>query len=391
MADTLNQESIPTARGPQWSRTYSGEWTDTTIRSLLVNQVYAGDMIWNRRTDARFHKIQGGCAVERERVHASRLVPNDESDWIIVRDAHPALISRRTSDQAKQKRENQPSSIEQRGRNPRLKTHGKTWSGWRSRFILSGLLTCAKCGSRYQGITQGRGSKLQNGARVVTSPKISERCFIVELRRADLVGSGAGSECVVVQNVEGARGGRPKGRSLPRTVDFFTVPTATFRILFCFVVLRHHRRTVVHFNVTANPTAQWTAQQLIEAFPEQTAPRFLIRDRDSIYGEFFRQRIKNMGIEEVVTAPRAPWQNPFVKRLVGSIRRESLNHVIVLKNERHLRRILRDYFEYYHHARAHLSLDRNSPVAHDVEPPERGKVIAIPHVGGLHQRYRRAA
>ncbi len=173
-------------------------------------------------------------------------------------------------------------------------------------------------------------------------------------------------------------------------VDFFTVPTATFRILFCFVVLRHHRRTVVHFNVTANPTAQWTAQQLIEAFPEQTAPRFLIRDRDSIYGEFFRQRIKNMGIEEVVTAPRSPWQNPFVERLVGSIRRESLNHVIVL-NERHLRRILRDYFEYYHHARAHLSLNRNSPAERDAEPPERGRVIAIPQVGGLHHRYRRAA
>ncbi|MCZ6652563.1 MAG: recombinase family protein [Planctomycetota bacterium] len=168
-ADTLNQEDIPTARGPQWSRIYSGEWTDTTIRSLLVNQVYTGDMIWNRRTDARFHKIQEGCAVERERVHASRLVPNDESDWIIVRDAHPALISRRIFDQAKLKRENQPSSIEQRGRNSRLRSHGKTWSGRRSRFILSGLLTCARCGSRYQGITQGRGSKLQDGARVVTS------------------------------------------------------------------------------------------------------------------------------------------------------------------------------------------------------------------------------
>ena len=169
VADTLNQEGIPTARGPQWSRIYSGEWTDTTIRSLLINQVFAGDMIWNRRTDARFHKIQEGRAVERERVHASRLVPNDESDWIIIRDAHPALISRRLFEQAKQKRENHPSSIEQRGRNPRLQTHGKTWSGRRSRFILSGLLTCARCGSRYQGITQGRGKKLRDGMRVVRS------------------------------------------------------------------------------------------------------------------------------------------------------------------------------------------------------------------------------
>jgi len=173
-------------------------------------------------------------------------------------------------------------------------------------------------------------------------------------------------------------------------IDFFTVPTATFRILYAFVVLRHDRRFIAHFNVTANPTAQWTAQQVVEALPEETTPRFLIRDRDSIYGEFFRQRIRNIGIEEIITAPRSPWQNPYVERLIGSIRRECLNHVIVL-NEKHLRRILSGYFEYYHHARAHLSLDRNSPVARDVEPPDRGKVIATPMVGGLHHRYRRAA
>ena len=173
-------------------------------------------------------------------------------------------------------------------------------------------------------------------------------------------------------------------------VDFFAVPTATFRILFCFVVLRHDRRFVVHFNVTANPTARWTAQQIVEAFPFDKPPRFLIRNRDGIYGHHFKNRIKNIGIEEVVTAPRSPWQNPFVRRLIGSIRRECLNHVIVL-NERHLLRILRAYFDYYHHARAHLSLDRNSPVARDVELPNRAKVIAIPMVGGLHHRYRRSA
>ena len=173
-------------------------------------------------------------------------------------------------------------------------------------------------------------------------------------------------------------------------VDFFTVPTATFRILFCFIVLRHHRRMVAHFKVTANPTAPWTAQQVVQAFPGDEVPRFLISDRDSIYGEFFRQRIKHLGIEQVVTAPRSPWQNPFVERLIGSIRGECLDHFIVL-NERHLLRILRAYFDYYHHARAHLSLDHNSPVARDVEPPDRGQVIAIPHVGGLHHRYRRAA
>ncbi|MCO6435483.1 MAG: integrase core domain-containing protein [Phycisphaerae bacterium] len=173
-------------------------------------------------------------------------------------------------------------------------------------------------------------------------------------------------------------------------VDSFTVPTAAFRILFCFIVLRHHRRMVVHFNVTAHPTAQWTAQQVIEAFPEDSAPRFLLRDRDSIYGEFFRQRVKHMGIEEVVIAPRSPWQNPYVERLNGSIRRECLAHVIIL-NAAHLRRILSSYFTYYHEARPHLSLECNAPVPRRVEHPSEGRVIAIPQVGGLHHRYRRAA
>jgi transposase InsO family protein len=173
-------------------------------------------------------------------------------------------------------------------------------------------------------------------------------------------------------------------------IDFFTVPTATFRILFAFVVLLHDRRKVVHFNVTAHPTAEWTAQQIVEAFPEDHAPRFLIRDRDSIYGQFFQERVKHMGIEQVVIAYRSPWQSPYVERLIGSIRRECLRHFIVL-NERHLMRILRSYLAYYHEARTHLSLDRNAPIEREVEPPERGRVLAIPQVGGLHHRYCRAA
>ena len=173
-------------------------------------------------------------------------------------------------------------------------------------------------------------------------------------------------------------------------IDFFTVPTATFRILFTFVVLRHDRRQVVHFNVTAHPTAEWTAQQIVEAFPFDEEPRLLIRDRDGIYGSVFRSRVENMGIEEVLIAPRSPWQNPFAERVIGSIRRECLNHCIIL-NERHLRRILRSYFEYYHQSRTHLSLDRNAPILREAEPPSKGGVIAIPQVGGLHHRYRRAA
>lgn len=173
-------------------------------------------------------------------------------------------------------------------------------------------------------------------------------------------------------------------------IDFFTVPTATFRILFAFVVLRHGRRHFVHFNVTAHPTAEWAAQQIVEAFPFDEVPRYLIRDRDSIYGEFFRRRIKHMNIQEVVCAPRSPWQNPYCERLIGSIRRECLNHIIVL-NERHLSRILRSYFEYYLHSRTHLSLDRNAPVERAVESPNQGRVVSIPQVGGLHHRYHRAA
>jgi putative transposase len=144
------------------------------------------------------------------------------------------------------------------------------------------------------------------------------------------------------------------------------------------------------FNVTAHPTAFWTAQQIIEAFPEETAPRFLLRDRDQIYGEHFRSRVGGMGIEEVVTAVQSPWQNPYAERLIGSIRRECLDHLIVL-GEGQLRQILREYFDYYNEARPHHSLEKNSPVPREIEPPAKGKIIPVPQVGGLHHRYLRAA
>ena len=172
--------------------------------------------------------------------------------------------------------------------------------------------------------------------------------------------------------------------------DFFTVPTVNFRVLYVFIVLRHDRRQIVHFNVTTNPYAEWTAQQIINAFPYEEAPRFLIRDRDDIYGDYFTERIESMGIEEVPIAPHSPWQNPYCERVIGSIRRECLDHMIVL-NERHLYRILTDYFDYYHNSRPHLSLDRNSPTPREVETPSHGEVVSIPQVGGLHHRYTRAA
>jgi len=175
------------------------------------------------------------------------------------------------------------------------------------------------------------------------------------------------------------------------SVDFFVVPTATFRILYVFVVLLHHRRRVVHFNVTDSPTAAWTAQQIVEAFPDDSTPRYLLRDRDSIYGGEFRRRVKGMCIAEVLSSPRSPWQNPFAERLIGTLRRELLDHVIVL-SEGHLRRRLRSYLRYYHGSRTHLALEKDAPQPRAVEPPELGRVVALPHVGGLHHRYvRRAA
>jgi transposase InsO family protein len=173
-------------------------------------------------------------------------------------------------------------------------------------------------------------------------------------------------------------------------IDFFTVPTLTFRNLYCFIILLHDRRKIVHFSFTAHPTAEWTARWLIEAFPEDTAPRFLLRDRDQIYGEEFRLRVKGMQIEEVITAPRSPFQNPYAERVIGSIRRECLNHLIII-GEDHLRRTLRDYFDYYHNSRPHEGLERNSPTPREIEEPAKGKVIAIPQGGGLHHRYGRAA
>ena len=172
--------------------------------------------------------------------------------------------------------------------------------------------------------------------------------------------------------------------------DFFTVPTATFKVLFVLVILAHERRRIVHFNVTEHPTATWTAQQMVDAFPWEEAPRYLLRDRDRIYGESFQQRVKKMGIEEVTIAPRSPWQNPYAERVIGSIRRECLNDVIVL-NEQHLRRILRSYSDYYHTWRVHRSLDMDAPARRAVHPPALGPVKKRPEVGGLHHHYERRA
>ena len=172
------------------------------------------------------------------------------------------------------------------------------------------------------------------------------------------------------------------------SIDFFTVHTVWFEILFVFIVLAHDRRRVVHFNVTTHPTAEWAAQQMLEAFPFDKAPRYLLRDRDRIYGQEFRKQVEIINIKEVLSAPRSPWQRAYVERVIGSIRRECVDHVIVF-NEDSLRRTLRLYFSYYHRSRLHLSLDKDSPDSRSVESV--GRVIGFPEVGGLHHRYGRVA
>ena len=168
------------------------------------------------------------------------------------------------------------------------------------------------------------------------------------------------------------------------------VPSLTFKPLYCFVVLSHDRRKIVHVNVTQHPTDEWTAQQIVEAFPgDGSEPRYLHRDRDSIYGRLFKKKIAAIGIVEVISAKQSPWQNPYAERVIGSIRRECTDHVIAL-GERHLLRVLLRYATYYNESRTHLSLGRNSPSPRPIEDGT-GEIVAIPHLGGLHHRYARAA
>jgi transposase InsO family protein len=174
------------------------------------------------------------------------------------------------------------------------------------------------------------------------------------------------------------------------SVDFFTVPTIRFQILYVFLVLAHDRRRILHFGVTAHPTAEWTAQQLRNAFPWDTAARYLLRDRDRIFGDDFVKQVRDMGIQEVLSAPRSPWQRAYVERVIGSIRRECLDHMIVF-NEASLYQHLKAFVSYYHQTRTHLSLAKDTPETRPVQPPERGPVVAIAEVGGLHHRYERWA
>jgi len=167
------------------------------------------------------------------------------------------------------------------------------------------------------------------------------------------------------------------------------VPTATCRLLFVLVLLAHQRRRVVRIAVTAHPTAAWTAQQLREAFPWDNAPRYLLHDRDGAFTGL-AATTQAMAITDVRTAPRSPWQIACVERFIGSVRRECLDHVIIL-TAAGLRRVLTAYVTYYHRSRTHLALDNDAPASRAVSLPTAGRIIAIPQVGGLHHRYDRRA
>src|SRR3989440_4769100 len=170
------------------------------------------------------------------------------------------------------------------------------------------------------------------------------------------------------------------------SIDLFVVPTIAFQQLFAFLVLGHKRRQLLWFAVTYNPTAEWLARQITEAFPWDTAPKYLIRDNDRAFGAVFQARVRAMGIRDRPTSFRSPWQNGLVERLIGSARHECTDHVIVF-NEDHLRRILSNYASYYNEVRTHLSLGKDTPYTCPIE--RFGDIIAQPILGGLHHRYAR--
>ena len=169
-------------------------------------------------------------------------------------------------------------------------------------------------------------------------------------------------------------------------LDLFVVPTVELRLLFALVIVTVDRRLLVTVNVTARPTAEWIAHQITEAFPWDQAPRYLVSDCDGAYGLAYKRRLQAMGIRDRPTAPRSPWQNCYAERLIGSIRRECLDHVIVF-GERHLRRVLTKYADYYNGARTHLSLAKDSPVSRPIR--RIGRITKRPLLGGLHHQYLR--
>jgi len=172
-------------------------------------------------------------------------------------------------------------------------------------------------------------------------------------------------------------------------IDFFVVRTIIFKAIYVFIAISHDRRKILHLGVSANPHAQWAIQQLRETFSFDETTKYVIRDNDKIFSGDFKQQIKNFGLKDTPTAPRSPWQNPIAERVIGSLRRECLDHMIIL-NEKHLHDVLHEYiFEYYNVSRTHMSLEKDSPEHRPTQ--NEGKIIRKPILGGLHHLYSRAA
>lgn len=285
----------------------------------------------------------------------------------------------------------------------------RTWSGWRDALVIVRPETVVRwhrrgfrwywrwksrsrgpgrprVGPELRALVQrmatentGWGAPRIHGELLKLGFDVSERT-VARLMPRRIRGRPSQSWCTFLTNHVGALA----------SMDFFVVPTVTFRLLYGLIILRHERRHVVYVNVTEHPTAEWTSQQVVQACPWDTAPRYLLRDRDSVYGDVFQRRVVGLGIEPVVTAPRSPWQNPYVERFIGSVRRECLDHVVVW-SDNHATRVLRRDVEYYERSRTHLSLAKDAPGARPVHPPDAGAIIAISQVGGLHHRYERRA
>jgi len=325
----------------------------------------------------------------------------------------PTPLHSRASLQAENRAlRHQLSVVQQSASRPRLHPSDRIlwawlsqlWKGWRDALVIvrpSTVITWQRRRFRddWRRVSRPGRPKISSEVRDLIrrissanplwgSPKI--------VRELAKLGIDVAPSTVDRYRVRPPRGGVPNWRSFLRnyvpdlvSVDFFTVPTIKFRVLFVFLVLATDRRRVLHFNVTEHPSSEWTARQLIQALPWETPFRYLLRDRDKIYCARFRKTVENLGLKQVLTAVRSPWQNPYVERLIGSIRRECLDHTIVF-GEDHLRRVLGEYFRYYHRWRVHQSLE-DSPDGRPVQPPEVGDVIRIREVGGLHHHYERRA
>jgi len=287
----------------------------------------------------------------------------------------------------------------------------KTWANWTSRLLIVKPETVVDWQRRrfrrhwtrisQQGRCPGRpavGAEIRNLIRqMVRENHWGAPRILSELQKLGF----AVSETTVSRYVRRFREHNPDPDLLKRWIaflrnhkdavagmDLFTVPTATMNVLYGFFVIHHDRRRILHFNATYHPTAQWVIQQLREAFPFDSAPRHLIFDRDSTFCPAVVESVKALGVKPRRTAYWSPWQNPVAERWIGTLRRELLDHVVVL-SQQHLVRLVNSHIRYYHEDRCHLGLERDTPDRRPVtpRPSSRAKVVALPRVGGLHHRY----